>query len=140
MTSNIGSELEEKNRIGFGNIDNSDKFDGTFKAFFRLEFRSRLDAVIKFNKLGAKELELIVIKIFEETSALLRKQGISISMSDNLLKYLTKKSETANTGARIVGNLIDSEIKTKLAAILIQTETPKENYLIDYDGTTITIL
>ena len=140
MTSNIGSELEEKNRIGFGNIDNSDKFDETFKSFFRPEFRSRLDAVIKFNKLGSVELEMIVNKIFDETATLLHKQGITITMTDNLLKYLTKKSETANTGARVVSNLIDSEIKTKLSAILIHTDVPKEKYIIDYDGQSIIVI
>lgn len=122
MTSNIGAEAEERQRIGFGSIDNSDKFEEAFKSFFRPEFRSRLDAVIKFNKLGSIELERIVLKIFDETASLLHKQGISLVMTDNTLKYLAKKAEFANCGARIVNNLIDAEIKPKLASLMIFAE------------------
>lgn len=140
MTSNIGAELEEKNRIGFGNIDNSDKFEENFKQFFRPEFRSRLDAVVKFNKLGYSQMEKIVVKVFAELAATMKKSNISVSLSPNALKYLTDKCYNATQGARIVSSLIDDEIKTKLSKILIHEEKPNDTYLIDcVDGLLIVI-
>jgi ATP-dependent Clp protease ATP-binding subunit ClpA len=140
MTSNIGAEFEEKNRIGFGAIDNSDHFDETFKNFFRPEFRSRLDAVVKFNKLGYEQMELIVKKSFNELAATLDKSKISLVLSDNALKYLTQKAHSAASGARIVNSLIDEEIKTKLAKILIHTEKPNSKYLIDFVDNAIIVI
>lgn len=143
MTSNIGAASEEKQRIGFGvggGDDNSDKFEEAYKNFFRPEFRSRLDAVVKFNKLGYPQMELVVKKFFAELAATVKKSDITISLSDNALKYLTEKSYSNKSGARIVGTIIDQEIKTPLAEILIHAEKPKSKYVVDYDGKSITVL
>ena len=141
MTSNIGAEVEEKMRIGFGNhIDNSDRFDELFKSFFRPEFRSRLDAVIKFNKLGEQEFERVVLKIFEETTTLLKKKNIFISLSDNALKYLTKKSKADTRGARAVSSIIDAEIKPLLAEILLANENTSLTVVVEYIDQEIKIL
>ena len=142
MTSNIGAEVEEKNRIGFNPSaeDNSDKFGEELKKFFRPEFRSRLDAVVKFNKLGHAQIELVVKKFFAELAATMKKNEITITLSDKALQYLTDKSYRSASGARIVETLIAEEIKTKLAEILIHTIKPKSKYLVDFDGTSIIIL
>jgi len=142
MTSNIGAELEEKNRIGFGVAggDNSDKFEESYKSFFRPEFRSRLDAVVKFNKLGYEQLELVVKKFFAELAATMKKSNIEVVLTDKALKYLTDKSVKSNIGARVVGTTIDEEIKTKLATILVHTDKPNAIYTVDYDGGSIVVL
>jgi ATP-dependent Clp protease ATP-binding subunit ClpA len=140
MTSNIGAEFEEKQRIGFGSVDNSDKFDENFKQFFRPEFRSRLDAVVKFNKLGYIQIEMIVSKAFSELAAMMKKYDISITLSDNALKYLSEKAHSHGNGARIVNSLIDVEIKTKLSKVLIHEEKPKSEYLVDFVDNSIVVI
>jgi len=141
MTSNIGSEAGEKQRIGFGEAsgDNSDRFDEEYKRFFRPEFRSRLDAVVKFNKLGYEQIEKVVIKFFDELVDTLKKNNIEAVLTPKALKYLSDKAFNSNSGARIVGTLIDEEIKTKIATILVHTEKPNEKYTVDYNGSSITV-
>jgi ATP-dependent Clp protease ATP-binding subunit ClpA len=119
MTSNIGSEFEMKQRIGFGNIDNSDKCEELISSFFKPEFRSRLDAIINFNKLSEKQLQSVVVKVFNETIELLNKKGIEATLTPSIQKYITSKSYFSNFGARNVETLIDSEIKPKIAEILL---------------------
>ena len=128
-----------KPRIGFGSIDNSDKADESIKAFFRPEFRSRIDAIIKFNKLGYNELEKVVIKVFDDIVQLLNKQKIKITLDDTALKYFTEKAMASNSGARIVASLLDDQIKPLLAEILIYLDAPKENYTVKYIGEKIVI-
>ena len=52
MTSNLGAEDNERNNIGFGPSERTGEDDKALKKFFPPEFRNRLDAVIKFDKLG----------------------------------------------------------------------------------------
>jgi ATP-dependent Clp protease ATP-binding subunit ClpA len=142
MTSNIGSEIEEKQRIGFGvsGGDNQDKFDAEFKKFFRPEFRSRLDAVVKFNKLGRAQIEKVVLKFFDELATTMKKSDIELDLSASALNYLTDSSVKHHSGARVVSVIIAEEIKTKLAEILIHTDKPNKQYTVDYVNNSIIIV
>ena len=51
MTSNLGAADAEKLKIGFGKNTKIDTDVAAVKSFFTPEFRNRLDAVIRFNKL-----------------------------------------------------------------------------------------
>lgn len=132
MTSNIGSNHEEKQRIGFGQTDNSDKFEETFKAFFRPEFRSRLDAVIKFEKLTYDIMLKITNKFINELREIVAKNYICLTASDNLLKYIAEKALKHNLGARVISTFIDREIKSQLSKIIINNVENKQlNAILD---------
>ena len=90
--------------------------------------------------MGYAQIESVVKKFFAELAATMKKNDITITLSDNALSYLAKKAYSSASGARIVETLISDEIKTNLAEILIHAEKPKLSYIIDYDGKSITIL
>ena len=52
----------EKNAIGFGAHDKTGEDEVSTKRFFAPEFRNRLDATVKFDKLGEDTMKSIVKK------------------------------------------------------------------------------
>ena len=57
LTSNLGAEEMEKASLGFGEAERTED-DDAMKRFFAPEFRNRLDAVVKFSKLGKRHNEI----------------------------------------------------------------------------------
>jgi len=66
MTSNLGAADMERNSIGFGSLEKEGEDDKAIEAFFPPEFRNRLDAIVKFNKLDKENMLLIVDKFIGE--------------------------------------------------------------------------
>ena len=61
LTSNLGAADNERNTIGFGrDLQKTGEDDRAVKDFFKPEFRNRLDAVCKFNKLDKFSMKKIV--------------------------------------------------------------------------------
>jgi ATP-dependent Clp protease ATP-binding subunit ClpA len=51
LTSNLGAVENEAHNIGFGtSLEKTNEDDRVIKEFFKPEFRNRLDAIVKFNK------------------------------------------------------------------------------------------
>ena len=72
MTSNLGAADAEKLKIGFGKNTKTDTDVAAVKSFFTPEFRNRIDAVIRFNKLDKVVVEKIVKRLEEEINAQLK--------------------------------------------------------------------
>ena len=115
MTSNLGAADNERNSIGFGNLERDDEDDKAIKKFFAPEFRNRLDAVIKFSKLDSKVVDQIVKKFVNDLNAQLKDKGIEIVLSAKAVKHLAERGYDAKMGARPLARLIDNEIKSPLS-------------------------
>ena len=115
MTSNLGAADNERNSIGFGTLERDDEDDKAIKKFFAPEFRNRLDAVIKFGKLGGGVVEQIVKKFVNDLNAQLKDKGIEIVVSAKAVKHLAERGYDAKMGARPLARLIDNEIKSPLS-------------------------
>jgi ATP-dependent Clp protease ATP-binding subunit ClpA len=115
MTSNLGAADNERNSIGFGNLERDDEDDKAIKKFFAPEFRNRLDAVIKFSKLDGKVVDQIVKKFVNDLNAQLKDKGIEIVLSAKAVKHLAERGYDAKMGARPLARLIDNEIKSPLS-------------------------
>jgi ATP-dependent Clp protease ATP-binding subunit ClpA len=115
MTSNLGAADNEKSVIGFGSVERTGEDDKAVKKFFKPEFRNRLDATIKFNKLGQDIVHSIVEKFVAELSGLLKDKNITITASKDAIKYLADKGFDSKMGARPLQRVIDTEIKSPLS-------------------------
>ena len=115
MTSNLGAEDAEKNVIGFGagKVQGSD--EAAMKKFFAPEFRNRLDAVIKFNKLSKANIEFIVNKFIGEVNVLLGSRNIKVKLDMTATEWLIENGYNALMGARPMKRLINQEIKQPLS-------------------------
>jgi len=119
MTSNLGAEDMERNNIGFGKSERTGEDDKALKKFFPPEFRNRLDAVIKFDKLGEKTMKSIVKKFLQELNTMTMEKDVEVNATDPALDYLVKKGFDAKLGARPLQRIIDEEIKNPLSKMIL---------------------
>jgi ATP-dependent Clp protease ATP-binding subunit ClpA len=115
MTSNLGASDNEKNTIGFGSVEKTGEDDKAAKKFFKPEFRNRLDAIIKFNKLSQDVVHSVVEKFVKGLSDQLKDKNIEIIADKSAVKYLADKGYDSKMGARPLARIIDNEIKSPLS-------------------------
>ena len=115
MTSNLGAADNEKNTIGFGDLDKEGEDDKAIKKHFPPEFRNRLDAVVKFGKLSVDTVRIIVDKFIRELNVQIKDKYVEIVLNDDSRDWLAKNGYNSKMGARPLARLIDNEIKSPLS-------------------------
>jgi ATP-dependent Clp protease ATP-binding subunit ClpA len=115
MTSNLGAADNEKNTIGFNDLERDGEDDKAVKKFFAPEFRNRLDAVIKFSKLAPETVTQIVKKFVGDLNTQLKDKGIEIVLTTAANKWLAEKGYDKKMGARPLARIIDNEVKSPLS-------------------------
>ncbi len=119
MTSNLGAEENERNNIGFGKSERTGEDDKALKKFFPPEFRNRLDAVIKFDKLGKDTMKSIVKKFLLELNTMTMEKDVEVNATDPAIEFLMTKGFDAKLGARPLQRVIDDEIKKPLSKMML---------------------
>jgi len=133
MTSNLGAAEMEKNAIGFAGLEKEGEDDVAVERFFPPEFRNRLDAIVKFNKLSKESMLLIVDKFIGELNSLIVEKNILIKPTLKLKEYLLEKGWNPKMGARPLSRVINEKIKTPLAHKILFDEIQNTILEIDID-------
>jgi ATP-dependent Clp protease ATP-binding subunit ClpA len=116
LTSNLGASDGEKNAIGFGRSQTKEGTDDeAAKRFFKPEFRNRLDAVVKFNKLDKLAMKKIVVKFLNELNTLLEEKSIVVRPTEALVDHLVDVGFDPAMGARPLSRKINDLIKVPLS-------------------------
>ncbi len=119
MTSNAGAKEMDAGSIGLsgsrGGEINSTKRDQAIKGFFTPEFRNRLDAVITFNKLDNKNVEMVVNKFLMELENQLIEKKVELEVTAAAKEWLSVKGYDSKLGARPIARLINEKIKKPMA-------------------------
>ena len=119
LTSNAGAKEMEAGAIGLsgrvGGEINSSKRDQAVKNFFSPEFRNRLDAIISFNKLGTKNIEMVVNKFLMELENQLVDKKVDFEVTAKAKEWLSSNGYDDKLGARPISRLINDKIKKPLA-------------------------
>jgi len=119
MTSNLGAEDNERNNIGFGPSERTGEDDKALKKFFPPEFRNRLDAVIKFDKLGKDTMKSVVKKFLLELNSMTMEKDVEVNATEDAIEFLMTKGFDAKLGARPLQRVIDDEIKKPLSKMML---------------------
>jgi len=119
MTSNLGAEENERSNIGFGKSERTGEDDKALKKFFPPEFRNRLDAVIKFDKLGKDTMKSVVKKFLQELNTMTMEKDVEVNATDEAIEFLMTKGFDAKLGARPLQRVIDDEIKKPLSKMML---------------------
>jgi ATP-dependent Clp protease ATP-binding subunit ClpA len=119
LTSNLGAEEMERANIGFGPSERTGEDDKALKKFFPPEFRNRLDAVIKFDKLGKETMTLVVKKFLADLNTMTMEKDVEVNATDSAIEFLMTKGFDAKLGARPLQRVIDDEIKTPLSKMIL---------------------
>ena len=115
FTSNLGAAAMEKELIGFTKDDNRDEDTQAINKFFTPEFRNRLDAIIKFNKLTKDNMDSIVDKFITELNILSNSKHVNIVCDPAAKQWLIDKGFDKNMGARPLTRVITDNIKKPLS-------------------------
>tara|TARA_B100002003_G_scaffold151771_1_gene140673 strand:- start:1855 stop:2358 length:504 start_codon:yes stop_codon:yes gene_type:complete len=115
MTSNLGAADMEQNAIGFGSLQRIGADDKAVESFFAPEFRNRLDATVKFDKLSKDIILFIVDKLLDETNVLLSNKKVKISILKSARVWLSENGYNETMGARPLKRLFEEKIKKPLS-------------------------
>lgn len=115
MSANAGAAMAEKGRIGFGDNVNNIAVDEELKRLFSPEFRNRLDAIVKFNKLTMTEMRLIVDAEIVLLQDVLGKKAITVNVSAEAREYLAVNGLDPKMGARPFKRFFEKNVKLPLS-------------------------
>lgn len=122
MTSNAGSG-DKSGIVGFNKTESSlegEKAKKGLSSFLRPEFLSRVDEIIAFRKLEAKDLQKIAGLALKELSEVLSERGIELTFDDKATVRLIEKVKDSKYGARDLRREIRRQVEDAIAAMLIQ--------------------
>ena len=117
MTSNLGAAASDTLKIGFGDQAKTKEVEKAVEKFFTPEFRNRLDAVVKFNKLEHSQMLMIVDRLIKDTNDLLQSNdsSVSIEISDIAKQELAEQGYEPSMGARPLKRIFEEKIKKPLS-------------------------
>ena len=133
LTSNLGAADKERNSIGFGrSLEKSGEDDKAVKDFFKPEFRNRLDAIIKFNKLDQTSIRCIVDKFVVDMNDLLSDKLIRVVLTDAAADYIISQGYDNKMGARPLARKINELIKVPLSKRILFDNITNCVVTVDY--------
>ncbi len=138
MTSNIGSnKIQEsfmKNK-DFEIAESEAKIAvlDQLKLTVKPEFLNRIDDIVIFSPLTAKEIQLIIKLQLSKLALRLKQEGLEIKVTDEAIDALSKLGFEPEYGARPVKRVIQKNILNSLSKSLLAGDIDKgSNIIIDY--------
>lgn len=137
MTSNIGAQLLLDGVTDQGEI-NEEARDGVMKMLsghFRPEFLNRVDEIVLFKPLTAREIFNIVGKLMNELKDRLKERDIEIDLSEAAKKLIADHGYDPIYGARPLKRFLQRRVETLVARKIIQGEiADHDRILIDVEN------
>ncbi len=128
MTSNIGSQY----LLEYDLFTAYDLIDKELKNHFKPELLNRIDEIIKFKPLDDDVIVLVVQKFIDELQDRLKKQTITLNVTQEALVHIAQAGYDSVYGARPLKRYIQRYIETPIAMKIISNEIkPHQNVLID---------
>ncbi|RJO59366.1 ATP-dependent Clp protease ATP-binding subunit [Candidatus Parcubacteria bacterium] len=139
FTSNVGLQsLNQNARVGFelAEKDEKKKADEAFaeiseqvtaqlKEQFRPEFLNRIDKIIVFRPLTAKDVKQIVLLHLAELQKLAEAQGYKLQILPAAVKKIAELGFSPDQGARAIRKVIQDEIENPMARGILENKFQK---------------
>lgn len=133
MTANLGAADAERKMIGFSDAYNEGAVEAEIKKFFAPEFRNRLDAIIKYNKLGQEQMLDIVNVELAKITKKVTESGKAVTYTDAARALMAEKGYSPLNGARPLKKLIEEQVKFPLAKLMLFNKESNA-YVVDVKG------
>ena len=145
MTSNMGSHLIRDNFAKMTPENRNEVIESAkgevielLKQTIRPEFLNRIDEIIMFTPLNEAEIEEIVGLQIKSIQRMLDKNGITLEVTANALKYLAEEGYDPEFGARPVKRVIHRMVLNQLSKDILSQKVDREHpIIIDYDNSDI---
>ncbi|WP_150287719.1 ATP-dependent Clp protease ATP-binding subunit ClpA [Rhabdaerophilum calidifontis] len=115
MTTNAGAADLARSAYGFTRSRREGDDAEAINRLFTPEFRNRLDAIVSFGHLPREVIAQVVDKFIAALEAQLADRHVTIELSDEARAWLVENGYDEQMGARPMGRLIQTAIKTPLA-------------------------
>lgn len=128
FTSNIGSELFEKESIGFGDPSlSSMDLEISLHKFFKPEFLNRLDEIIQFKHLNSDDIyNLVDIETERFITKLEDSNKILFVLTKDAREHIASQGYSRKYGARFLRRFFEKNIEVEVASIIIQQKVKPE--------------
>lgn len=128
MTSNIGSfELQQKLE-GVTSITKRDDIISKYlQGYLRPELINRIDNITVFNNLDRESLAKIAKIMLTSLVNSLKKQNISLKLTEKALEYLISRGYNSSFGARPLRRVIEQEIETVISDAILRKELSEKS-------------
>ncbi|MFO7890774.1 MAG: ATP-dependent chaperone ClpB, partial [bacterium] len=134
MTSNIGASfiMEESQDMNESNKDEifnkiNKEVTRQLKQTLRPELLNRIDEISVFRPLGIKEIEKIVTLQFRKVEEKIKKQGITVELSEQARKLIAKNGYDPAFGARPMKRTLQRMVVNPLANDILANKYKKES-------------
>ncbi|MDW5443043.1 ATP-dependent chaperone ClpB [Polaromonas sp. SM01] len=133
MTSNIGSPIIQS-MVGADTEDIKDAVTDELKNYFRPEFLNRIDEIVVFHALDAKNIESIARIQLKVLIARLAKMDLAMEVSEAAIGELAKVGFDPVYGARPLKRAIQQRIENPLSKLLLEGHFPPKSVIpVDVD-------
>ncbi len=136
MTSNLGTEMFQRQAIGFSRQEKDEQqrlksdIDGELKRTFRPEFLNRIDDIIIFQPLIEEHLRKIVDLLISEVQKRLADRNIKLELDDEAKAWLLKEGYEPAYGARPLRRAIQRYVENPLSSRILQGEIKDGNTVV----------
>ncbi len=131
MTSNIGTDLFSKNRLGYKPGEEEEvtqtSLKKALKRYFSPEFLNRIDEIVVFRNLDPGDIKKIINIQLEGTIKKLQKEGKMLKVSEKLIDHLVSVGYSREYGARNISRTIKSLLLEKIAYLSLKPEWDEGN-------------
>ncbi|SVD43741.1 uncharacterized protein METZ01_LOCUS396595, partial [marine metagenome] len=136
MTSNIGSNINDKGQVGFladKDKQNRDRarniVEEALKTQFKPEFLNRIDEIIIFEELEPQEIKLIANIILSEVETKISKFGLKLDLSEDAINWIINHGYDRAYGARPLKRVIQRYIEDQLSKQIISGEISEGDFV-----------
>ena len=142
MTSNMGSNVIRDNFATITEDNHQEVVEKTkeevldmLKKTIRPEFLNRIDEIIMFTPLNAKEIEDIVGIQVRGIRKMLATNGVTLEVTPAALSYLAKEGYNPEFGARPVKRVLQRMVLNRLSKDILAQKVDREHpIIIDAEG------
>jgi len=138
ITSNIGVESAGKRNLGFSETSADDDMKKNLKAalksFFKPEFLNRLDEIVTFNRLDKDSMRQIMKLMVNDIN-----ERFTMSFTPEAEDWFLEKGYSTEYGARPMRRLIEKEVESKMADLLLENPDARSFEVQLVDGKVVVV-
>lgn len=137
MTSNLGSSIIQSNMEGMTDKNRDEVIKKTkddviamLRRTVRPELLNRIDETIVFQPLTKDEILSIVRMQFEGIKKMLKKNGVTLSATEDAMKQIADWGYDPQFGARPVKRVIQERVINVLSGLILTDKVMKDNEIV----------
>ncbi|CAM4253057.1 ATP-dependent chaperone ClpB [Gillisia limnaea] len=135
MTSNMGSQIIQEKFEAVLDVETAMEAAKTevlalLKQSVRPEFINRIDDIVMFTPLSAKNIHQIVGLQLKGVKKMLLKQGITLDATEEAINFLAKRGYDPQFGARPVKRVVQREVLNKLSKEILSGKVHIESIIL----------